>query len=624
MNYQELAMKILEYVGGEENVSDVYHCATRLRFSLIDRSKAKPDRIEKLPGVSGVMTKNGQFHVIIGTDVPSVYRPISEKLDKAKSSIKKNEIKEKGDWKAKFIDTVSGIFSPTLPALAASGMLKVVLALLLTFGWLTQQSSTYQVINFMADATFYFYPVLIAFFAAKKFNCNQVLAVMLACALLHPNFVSMVANSQETKEAITVFGLPIYNATYSSTVIPIILGVALMSFVEPIADKISPKPVKFFTRPLITMFVTGIATLCVLGPLGSILSKYLANLMKGIDSVAPWIVPTIMGAIQPFTVITGTGGGFFTVAINNRMTIGYDSAFYPGWLASNVAVGAATLGFAARTKDKEMKQLASSTGITAVCGITEPALYGVNINRMRNMIACVVGGAAGGLFMGILGVKNFYGGAPGILTLPSYMSPDYPMANFVFACIGSVIAFVVSFAIAYIFYKSDDNKVNILKDKENNEEHLNITLNAPVNGKSVEISTVNDSTFANEIMGKGIAIIPEDGKVYSPANGKIVSVFPSKHAITIKTDDGVELLIHVGIDTVNLKGKYFESKVSDGQDVEAGDLLLIFDKDQIVKEGYDPTVVMFVTNSEKYDVIKNSLAEESITINNTVLELGWR
>lgn len=314
-------------------------------------------------------------------------------------------------------------------------------------------SSTYSVINFMADATFYFLPMLLANSAAKKFNCDRFLAIMLGGILMHPNFISMVGASQESGIPITVFGLPIYNATYSSSVIPIILGVYLMSKIEPIATRYSPAPVRFFTAPLITMLFTGIATLCVLGPIGYIASNIIAASINGLDSIAPWLVPTLMGALLPFLVMTGTHHAITPIGINNRMTIGYDTIIYPGQLASNVAQGAAALAASIKSKDPNFKQLASATGITAVCGITEPVLFGVTMKIRTNLIVSVCGGTVGGFFMGLMNTKNYSGGSPGLLTLPSYIGLDAPMSNFYFACAGAAIAFAVSFVISYALYK---------------------------------------------------------------------------------------------------------------------------------------------------------------------------
>ena len=273
--------------------------------------------------------------------------------------------------------------------------------------------------------------------------------------LIHPNFVNLVAGAKETGEAIRIFGLPIYNATYASSVIPILLGVLLMSKVEPFANKISPKPIRFFTAPLITMFVVGIATLCVLGPVGYVISTWLGNFVNGLGNVAPWLAPTLLGLFLPFLVMTGTHHALTSIGISNRMTLGFDTIIYPGQLASNVAQGAAALAVSLKTKDSQLKQLSSATGITAVCGITEPVLYGVTMKIKTNMIAAMAGGGVGGFFMGIMKTKNFSGGSPGLLTLPSYIGLEAPMSNFYFACAGAAIASVVSFAVSFVLFKDE-------------------------------------------------------------------------------------------------------------------------------------------------------------------------
>ncbi len=451
-NYEELAKKIIGLVGGEGNISNVTHCATRLRFNLKDESKADTEAIRNTAGVVGVTSANGQYQVIIGAEVTQVYEKLTAQLhslDDAAASANG----PKGSLASRLIDTITGIFTPILPPLTAAGMLKAVLAVLVAFKLVSSDSSTYQVINFMADATFYFLPILLANSAAKKLGCNPYLAMMLGGILIHPNFVSMVSASQESGVAITVFGLPIYNATYSSSVIPILLGVLLMSKVEPLANRVSPKAIRFFTAPLLTALIVGIATLCVLGPIGYIISNILASAINGLSTIAPWLAPTIIGALLPFLVMTGTHHALTPIGINNRMTIGFDTIIYPGQLASNVAQGAAALAVSVKTKDSERKQLTSSTGITAVCGITEPVLYGVTMKIRTNMIAAMVGGGVGGFFMGLMNTKNYSGGSPGLLTLPSYIGLDAPMSNFYYACIGAAIAFVVGFVVSYILYK---------------------------------------------------------------------------------------------------------------------------------------------------------------------------
>ncbi len=452
-NYGELAQKLIELVGGADNISNVTHCATRLRFNLKDEGKADTDTIKGTGGVMGVVSASGQYQIIIGAEVPQVHREVASRLGDISSAAGGDA--PKGSLVNRIIDTITGIFTPILPALTAAGMIKAVLALLVAFKWVDNSSSTYQVINFMGDATFYFLPILLANSAARKLGCNPFLAMMLGGILIHPNFINLVSASKETGEAIRIFGLPIYNATYASSVIPILLGVLLMAWVEPWATKISPKPIRFFTAPLITMFVVGIATLCVLGPIGYVVSNGIAFVVNKLGELAPWLVPTLLGVFLPFLVMTGTHHALTPIGINNRMTLGFDTIIYPGQLASNVAQGAAALAVSIKTHDSERKQLCSATGITAVCGITEPVLYGVTMKIRTNMIAAMAGGGVGGFFMGLMGTKNFSGGSPGLLTLPSYIGLDAPMSNFYFACIGAAIAFVVSFAVSFVLYKDE-------------------------------------------------------------------------------------------------------------------------------------------------------------------------
>ena len=391
MDYKRLAEQILELVGGKENVSGLVHCATRLRFNLKDESKAQTDALKKTKGVVGVAKSGGQYQVIIGSDVANVFAPLNELCDLKESRVGEEQ-KEKKSKVATAIDTLSGIFTPILPALTAAGMLKAVLSLLVAFKLVASSDQSYQILNFMGDATFYFLPILLASSAAKKFKCNPYLAMMLGGILLHPNFVNMVSASKESGEAIRLFMIPIYNASYSSSVIPIILAVWFMSVVEPIADRISPKAIKFFSKPLITILVSGVVTLSVLGPIGYVISNYIATFLRAMESYG-WLVSMILGAVFPLLVMTGTHYAIVPVGINNRMTMGYDSMVYPNNLASNVAQGGATLAVAFKSKVSEIKQLAMSAGITAVCGITEPALYGINVPYRTPLYSAMAGGA---------------------------------------------------------------------------------------------------------------------------------------------------------------------------------------------------------------------------------------
>ena len=602
MNYENLAKQILKNVGGQENVSNLTHCATRLRFNLRDLSKANTEEIKKTKGVMGVVDKGGQYQVIIGNDVNHVYKEIM-KIANIEGNSESKEVDDRKPM-AKVIDTITGIFTPILPAVTAAGMMKAVLAVLTAFKIISTDSQSYQVFNFMADAAFYFLPIFLASSAAKKFKCNAYLAMMLGGMLLHPTFVTMVNTAKETGGPLAVFGLPITLASYSSSVLPIILGVWFMSYVEPIADKISPKAIKFFTKPLITAVVSGIVILVVIGPIGYIVSDKIALGIKVLESYASWLVPTLIGGLAPLLVMTGTHYGLVPIGINNRMTMGYDTVIYPGMLASNVSQGGAALAVAIKSKNKEIKQLASSSGITAVCGITEPALYGVNLRFKTPLYASMIGGAIGGLFLGLFRVSNYSGGSPGFLTLPSYIGGE-TMMNFVYACIGAVISVVVSFIVCLVLYKDKEENVEV----NNNIEEVavdkaplmnKIIIASPLNGEIIPLNEVKDETFASEMMGKGIAINPTEGKVVSPINGTVQMIFKTKHAIGLKSEDGAEILIHIGMDTVQLDGKHFIAHVKDGDKVKVGDTLVEFDMDAIKKEGYELVTPVIITNTIDY------------------------
>lgn len=621
MNYENLAKEILKNIGGQENISNLTHCATRLRFNLNNVSKANTEKIKKIKGVMGVVDKGGQYQVIIGNDVNYVYKEI----------IKIANIEGNGEYKevdnrktiAKVIDTITGIFTPILPAITAAGMMKAVLALLTAFKLISTGSQSYQIFNFMADAAFYFLPIFLANSAAKKFKCNPYLAMMLGGILLHPTFVTMVNAAKETGEPLAIFGLPITLASYSSSVLPIILGIWFMSYVELIADKISPKAIKFFTKPLITAVISGIVILVVIGPIGYIVSDKVGLGIKTLESYASWLVPTLLGGLTPLLVMTGTHYGLIPIGINNRMTMGYDTIIYPGMLASNVSQGGAALAVAIKSKDKEVKQLASSAGITAVCGITEPALYGINLRFKTPLYASMIGGAVGGLFLGLFRVSNYSGGSPGFLTLPSYIGGE-TMMNFVYACIGAVISVFVAFVAGLILYK---DKVEAIEDESLGEVSVDkaplmnkITIASPLKGNIVPLNEVKDETFASEMMGKGIAINPTEGKVVSPINGTVQMIFKTKHAIGLKSEDGAEILIHIGMDTVQLDGKHFTAHVKDGDKVKVGDTLVEFDMNAIKNEGYELITPVIITNTMEYleivpkDIKSVNTGETLITI----------
>lgn len=605
MNYQELANKIVQLVGGKENVTGLVHCATRLRFNLKDESLAQTEELKKTTGVLGVAQSGGQYQVIIGNDVGNVFKFIATEINLSDKNESNTKTEKKGIGST-IIDTITGIFTPILPAITAAGMLKAVLALCITFKWLEATSQTYQVLNFMADSAFYFLPILLAHSAAKKFNCSPVLAMMVGGILLHPNFISMVNASKESGQAIQFLLAPIYNANYASTVIPIILSVWLMSYVERFAEKISPKLIKYFSVPLITILITGLAALVVLGPVGYLAGNFIADIIRYLESVVPWLVPMILGAIFPLLVMTGTHYGIIPIGMSNIMTMGYDTVVGPSNLPSNIAQGGAAIAVALKTKKDEIKQLGLSAGFTAVCGITEPALYGINMKYKKPLIASMIGGGLGGLYIGIMGVARYSSGSPGLLTLPVYLGGDNPIGNFTNACIACLIGFVAAFVITYFIYK-DEEAVEVVKETIKPEVDLSkatATVCAPVSGEIKPLFEVNDATFAKEIMGRGAAILPTDGHFVSPVNGTVMMVFDTKHAIGILSDDGAEVLIHVGLNTCELKGKYFETLVKVGDKVSVGTPILDVELQAIQAEGYDIITPIIVTNTIEFaDII---------------------
>lgn len=599
MDYKSLAKTILNDIGGKENVISFTHCATRLRFNLKDDSKVDKKHLDQTSGVMGIVSKGGQFQVVIGSDVPNVYRELNMLGNFEGTDGEKNENDDRSSL-SKVLDIVAGIFTPILPAITGAGILKAFMALLVAFGWIDKTSQTYSILVVFSDAAFYFLPFLIAYSAARKFKCNAVMAMSIAGILLHPDFAAMIKNVKETGEALRFIGIPVTPATYSSSVIPIILTVWLMSYVEPIADKISPKAVKFFTKPLITLVITGTVAITVLGPLGTIIGDGIAAGISFLDNYASWLVPLIIGAVSPFLVMTGTHYGLIPIGINNIATAGFDTIVGPGMLGSNIAQGGAAFAVALKTKNKLLRQEAYSSGITAVCGITEPALYGVNLKLKKPLIAVSIGGAAAGLYLGIMGVGRYTSGSPGLLALPGYIGTE-GFTNITHAIIGSAIALVVSF-IATLIIGFEEPKESELVSEVNSEKKgvKSEVLCAPVKGKVISIEEVSDPTFAEKILGDGAAIIPETGLIVAPSDAAVDTMFDTNHAVSLVTDGGAEVLIHVGIDTVKLNGKHFKAMVKNGDRVKTGQPLIEFDIDKIKEEGYDTTTSIVITNYKDY------------------------
>ena len=606
MDYKKTAADILELVGGEKNVASVTNCMTRLRFVLNDAGKADVESLKKVKGVQGVVTKNGQFQVVIGTDVSHVCDEIKKMGHFGEET---QAPKEKKGIVAGFFGGLTAIFQPIIPALAGSGMIKALLALLVFVGWVDSGSQTYQIFNAFGDALFSFMPFMLAFSAAKYFGCNQYVSAALAGVLLHSSFTSLEA-------PILLFGfVPVTQVSYGGSVVPILLIVWAQSYIERFANKISPKSVKIFLAPLLTIIVTGCLGITILGPLGNLVGQGLAVGFNWLNDYAGWVIPFLMGTFCPFFVMTGMHYCFAPIQTIQYATLGYGTILGPGMLASNIAQGTASLVVGLKSKNKDLKQLGISAGFTGLMGITEPALYGVTLKYKRPLYAAMIGGGVAGLYAGITGIHTYSSTTAGLLALPVYIGGS-GFGNVINAAITIVISMIVT-AVATLLLGFEDPVEELAeetpaveKKEEEQAPSMRIEIASPVKGTEIPLSEVKDEVFSKNIVGKGAAVIPSEGKVYSPVDGIVASVFDTKHAIGLVSEEGVEVLIHVGLDTVELGGQHFTAHVAQDDKVTKGQLLLEFDVDAIKAAGYDTVTPVVISNTDSYlDVLAADAGE---------------
>ncbi|MDR1215755.1 MAG: glucose PTS transporter subunit IIA [Treponema sp.] len=502
-------------------------------------------------------------------------------------------------------DTVSGIFTPFLPALSGAGMIKAVMALLVTFKIINTASQVYAILNFIADAAFYFMPILLAYSSAQKFKANPYLAMTLGGVLLHPNFAAMVSAARAGGDPLAFIGVPISLVNYGSSVIPIILTVWGMSYVQRFAEKISPKIVKFFTVPLITLLVTAPIMLTLIGPLGNFIGVGIANGVTFLNARVGWLTPMIIGAFTPLLVMGGMHYALVPIGAMNIASLGFDTLIGPGMLGSNIAQGGAALAVAFKTKNASLKQLASSAGVTALCGITEPAMYGVTLRLKRPLYAVLISGGVSALFAGIFGVRRFMSGSPGLLTLPAYLGE--PLTNFIFAVLTCIISGVLAFVLTLVFGFDDPREnTRTAANADAGKSTAGVKggfLASPLSGVLVPLEKVKDEAFSSGALGKGIAIVPDKGILTSPVDGIVDSITDAKHAISLVADNGAEILIHIGMDTVGLNGKPFSPKVTEGQRVKTGEVLIEFDIQAIKDAGLDTATPIVIANSDEFKTI---------------------
>lgn len=608
--YESLAKTIINLVGGKENINDVYHCVTRLRFKLADEDIAEVNKLEELDGVSKVIQNAGVFQVVIGTHVKEVFEEVEKLVDIDPS--KKVETNEKKSIINIIIEFVAGTFQPVIPALSGAGMVKAVLALLVVFKWITPDSQTYYLLNMFADGVFFFLPMLLAFTEAQKLKCNPILAVGVAAMMLHPNWTALV----QAGDPVHFFGvIPFTLATYTSSVIPIILVVLVQSYVERFLNKWIPKSVELVFVPMLTFLVMGTLAFAVLGPIGSVVGGYLATFFTFLSTNASWAPAIIIGGFLPIMVMFGLHNGIAPLGVMQMGQLGYDSIFGPGCVCSNIAQATASAVVAIRTKDKKMKQIATSGSITAYMGITEPTLYGVNLPKKYPLIAAMIGGACGGLYAGLTQTHRFATGSSGIPAVLLYIGDD-TMTCFYNILIALVITFVVTAILTFIlsikFEKSETTSVN--------KDETNISVLAPVKGKVLPLEQCEDEAFASKSMGEGVVIIPDEGKITAPCDGTVSVLFPTKHAIGIVSDTGVEILIHIGINTVDMNGEGFTAHVKQGDKVKEGQILVDFDIDKIKSNNLSTQTMVIVTNSSIYPEV-NMVSQQRVELLNKLLTI---
>lgn len=609
LDYAKTAGTLLEKVGGAGNVASVTHCMTRLRFVLKDMTVPKDAEVEKVPGVIRVIKQGGQYQIVIGNELSCVYKEISKLGNFAESSAEVQEGPKENVF-SRLCGFVAGCMTPLLPAMLGCGMIKVVLTLLTTFSLIDTTGSTYVILNAVGDAFFYFMPIMLANTTAKKLGSSPYLAMVVAGVMLHPDLINLFAQGNTS-----YFGLPVTAATYSSSVLPVLLMVPIMKYIEQFADKVSPNMVKAFLKPLIVVFISVPIALVVIGPLGTIIGNYMATGINFMYSKAGWLSIMVLSAAMPFIVMTGMHYALVPICTISMATFGYDAILVITMFCSNLAQGAASMAVAVKSKDTNVKSTATASGISAiVAGVTEPAMYGITLKYKTPMIGAMAGAGAAGLYAGITHLVAYtMGGSPSVLSVIQ-MIGGTGWGNLINGVVALVISLVVSFTVTLLLYKPEpvDGGTDGSAAGKAEEEQVQpvkpivekIEILSPLSGEIVPLKEVADPVFAEGILGQGVAVRPSVGEVYAPADGVISAVIDSKHALGITTDSGAELLIHVGLDTVKLNGEGFEVMVNAGDHIKAGALLMKFDIEKIKAAGYDTITPVLVSNMAEFISLK--------------------
>lgn len=607
MDYKKIANEILDLIGGSKNVSTLEHCSTRLRFGLVDKSVVNVEKIKKIKGVMGVVD-GSQFQIVIGNNVVEVYDELLKICPVTGNQVAETK-KDDRKWGAKLLEFVISVFQPLVPAIAGAGVLKSVLLLLSMFGLLASDSTVYTALAAISDATFYFLPIMVAVTTANTLKSNRLVAIAAVGYLLLPATTAALA------DGMTLFGFAVKNITYSSQVFPAILCVIFLSLMERGFNKISPKAIRIFFVPMMSLAITIPVTLLVLGPLGYNIGTLFTAVILVLYGKLGFVALGLLAAILPFMIATGMHKTLLPYAITTYGQLGYEALYMPASLAHNISESGACFAVALKSKDEDLKQTALSAGISALMGITEPALYGVTLQNKKAMMGVVLSGAISGMLMGLFVVKAFIIVGPGLASMSMFVDAANG-SNFMYACIGFAVALLGSFIITFVLWKDSDSDsdsdveedASVVEELTEEEKEVNILV-SPLNGEAVDLSTVSDEMFASKTLGDGIAIVPKDGKLYAPCDAEVVMLFETKHAIGLRTSNGAEILIHIGVNTVSMEGVGFTAFVKQNDKVKEGDLLIEFDLDAIKEKKLDPTVMVVNSNSTSYKVLNQSYGD---------------
>ena len=589
MNVKETATAIVELIGGKENIAHLEHCSTRLRFTLKDNSLVQKDALEKVDGVIGVR-QNVQCQVIIGNDVVEVYDEVMNVLGHELTADGGSEAKQKQSWGAVLLDFIISIFQPLIPAVAGGGVLKSLLLLASVTGLMDNTSQTYQILNLIGGAPLYFLPILVAITTANKLKVNQLVAVSAVGALILPELTTLLTDGA----AFMGFGLQ--NIAYASQVFPAILTVLFYAQIEKLFTRISPKPIRIFFVPMMSLVITVPVALLILGPLGFEVGTIFSAAIIWLYAHLGWVATGILAAVLPLMVVTGMHKAMIPYAVSSMSEMGAELLYLPASLAHNIAEAGACFAVSVRTKDQKLRSTAVSAGISALFGITEPALYGVTILHKRVLYGVMASSLVGGAVAGLFAIKAFALVGPGLASITMFVDEANPM-NLVWALVTLGVSFAVSFVLVLFLFKDKvvENKTTVADPKAE-------VLSKPVDGQVVALSEVNDEVFSSGMIGEGFGIIPTSGELIAPEDGEITMLFETNHAIGLKTRNGAELLFHIGLDTVQLEGKHFTPYVKAGDQVKQGQPLIQFDLEAIKAAGFDPIVICVVTNQENFTV----------------------